>query len=185
MTDAHCESNNLHGGSMSPTRRPQRASQPCLLLSPYVNCSTTSAKLRATNRGLHLEGSRFGRPLNLDQFARLTIKPLLKMVGITWRGYYACRRGLGTVATEAIHDPQGAAGMLRHKGIETAAKHYIGIGNPDTVRAMAEFERLWQNEQKQLPSGELVERLNTPVLKTGIPETVSGVRIPHSPPVTQ
>ena len=31
--------------------------------------------------------------------------------------------------------------------------------------------------------GELVERLNTPVLKTGILETVSGVRIPDSPQV--
>ena len=61
----------------------------------------------------------------------------------------------------------------------------ICIRNADTVRAMAEFERLWQNEGKQLPSGEVVERLNTPVLKTGILERVSGVRIPPSPPVTQ
>jgi len=47
-----------------------------------------------------------------------------------------------------IGDPQGAAGMLRHMGIETTAQHYIGIRNADTVGAMAEFERLWQNEQK-------------------------------------
>src|SRR5580704_6753432 len=31
--------------------------------------------------------------------------------------------------------------------------------------------------------GELAEWLMAPVLKTGIPERVSGVRIPHSPPV--
>ena len=135
------------------------------------------------NEGYILKGSGFGRPLNLDQFARLTIKPLLAMEGIKWHGYYACRRGLGTVATEAIRDPQGAAGMLRDKSIETTAQHYIGISNPDTKRAMAEFERLWQNEQMQL-TGEVVERLNTPVLKTGKGESPSGVRIPPSPPVT-
>ncbi len=31
-------------------------------------------------------------------------------------------------------------------------------------------------------AGELAERLMAPVLKTGIPGRVSGVRIPHSPP---
>jgi hypothetical protein len=31
--------------------------------------------------------------------------------------------------------------------------------------------------------GEVAERLMAPVLKTGIRETVSGVRIPPSPPV--
>ena len=115
----------------------------------------------------------------------MTIKPLLKMAGITWHGYYACRRGLATVATEAIRDPQGSAGMLRHKTIDTTAQHYTGIRNADTVRAIAEFERLWQNEQMQLPTGEVVERLNTPVLKTGKGESPSGVRIPPSPPLTQ
>jgi hypothetical protein len=33
--------------------------------------------------------------------------------------------------------------------------------------------------------GELAEWLMAPVLKTGIRETVSGVRIPHSPPPSQ
>jgi hypothetical protein len=35
-----------------------------------------------------------------------------------------------------------------------------------------------------LPYGEVAERLMAPVLKTGIPERVSGVRIPPSPPCT-
>src|SRR5580704_14960506 len=35
---------------------------------------------------------------------------------------------------------------------------------------------------KTVVVGEVAERLMAPVLKTGIPETVSGVRIPPSPP---
>jgi hypothetical protein len=35
---------------------------------------------------------------------------------------------------------------------------------------------------KTVIAGELAEWLMAPVLKTGIPERVSGVRIPHSPP---
>jgi len=102
--------------------------------------------------GYILRGARYGRPQNLDNFANETIKPLLKMAGITWHGYYACRRGLGTVATQAINDPQGAAGMLRHKSIDTTAQHYCGISNPDTMRAMAEFEQMWQENGMQLPA---------------------------------
>ena len=42
------------------------------------------------------------------------------------------------------------------------------------------FEKIWDN----LPplSGRVAEWLKAPVLKTGIPETVSGVRIPSLPP---
>ncbi len=38
---------------------------------------------------------------------------------------------------------------------------------------------------KTVVAGEVAERLMAPVLKTGIPERVSGVRIPPSPPDSQ
>jgi integrase len=103
--------------------------------------------------GYVLRGAR-GGPQNLDQLARLTIKPLLALAGIVWHGYYSCRRGLATVATDAIKDPTGAAGLLRHKTIDTTAAHYIGITKDATVRAMAEVERLYSETCKQLPSGD-------------------------------
>ena len=93
-----------------------------------------------------------GAPLNLEMLARNTIKPLLKSAGIEWHTYYACRRGCATVATDAIKDPVGAAGMLRQKGIETAARFYIGTQSESTMRAMAEFERLYSTVEKQLPA---------------------------------
>jgi integrase len=95
-----------------------------------------------------------GGPQNLDQMARLTIKPLLALAGIVWHGYYSCRRGLATVATDAIKDPTGAAGLLRHKTIDTTAEHYIGITKAATLRAMSEVERLYTDACKQLPPGD-------------------------------
>jgi hypothetical protein len=68
----------------------------------------------------------------------------LALSGINWHGFYSCRRGLGTVATDAIKDPTGAAGMLRHKTIDTTAEHYIGITKAATLRAMGEVERLYE-----------------------------------------
>ena len=103
--------------------------------------------------GYILRGAK-GGPQNLDQLARATIKPLLALAGIVWHGYYSCRRGLATVATDAVKDPTGAAGLLRHKTIDTTAEHYIGITKAATLRAMAEVERLYTETCKQLPSGD-------------------------------
>ena len=44
-----------------------------------------------------------------------------------------------------------------------------------------EKSKILSDTSERRRNGELVERLNTPVLKTGILETVSGVRIPDSP----
>lgn len=98
-----------------------------------------------------------GGPLSLDFLARTVIRPLLALQGIDWHGYYACRRGIATIATDVLRDPTGAAGMLRQKGIDTTAKFYIGIRSESTVRAMAEFERLYSVIGKQLPSPKITQ----------------------------
>ncbi|MBZ5572610.1 MAG: hypothetical protein LAO09_12120 [Acidobacteriia bacterium] len=94
-----------------------------------------------------------GGPLNLDFLARAVIRPTLKARKIEWHSWYSLRRGLATVATDAIRDPQGAAGMLRHKTIDVTAQKYIGIPKETTQRAMTEFERLYTAIDKQLPAG--------------------------------
>jgi hypothetical protein len=94
--------------------------------------------------------------MNLDHLARVTIKPVLKLVGLEWHGYYAGRRGLATVATDAMKDPTGAAGMLRHKNISTTASHYIGLTQEATSRAMGAVELLYA-ATKQLPASTSAE----------------------------
>ena len=76
----------------TPKTEESVATQPCVaplreLLDMFHESEGRPAE------GYILKGAK-GRPLNLDQFARLTIKPLLAMAGIEWHGYYACRRGL-------------------------------------------------------------------------------------------
>jgi integrase len=111
--------------------------------------SRLNAEQGSPQAGYILLGAR-GGPRNLDQLARTTIKPLLALSGIVWHGYYGCRRGLATTATDSIKDPMAAAGLLRHKTIETTAEHYIGITEAAKLRGADEVARLY----KELPSGD-------------------------------
>ncbi len=55
--------------------------------------------------------------------------------------------------------------------------------DPDAEMSLRmRFWRLGNYNKKTEVAGEVAEWLMAPVLKTGIPERVSGVRIPHSPP---
>src|SRR4029077_10252127 len=84
-----------------------------------------------------------GDPLNLDYLARNTIKPLLKLAGLEWYSYYACRRGLATLATEGTGDIMGVAGLLRHANVSTTSQHYIKLREQSTLNAASEVERLY------------------------------------------
>lgn len=57
------------------------------------------------------------------------------------------------MATNAVKDPTGAAGMLRHKTIDTTAQHYIGLTQEATARTMEAVEVLYEQTRKQLTSG--------------------------------
>ena len=52
------------------------------------------------------------------------------------------------------------------------------VANRIENRLDSRYNQSWPADR-----GEVAERLMAPVLKTGIPERVSGVRIPPSPPV--
>ena len=104
--------------------------------------------------GWILRGEK-GGPLSLDNLGRRIIRPTLKAVGITWVGYYALRRGAGTIATVAARDKGLAArGLLRHKTVTTTAQFYIGDVPEETRAAVQTVGQLFHNCYKELTAGE-------------------------------
>jgi hypothetical protein len=102
--------------------------------------------------GFILQGERLSKPLNLHILAKKIIKPALEGVGMKWEGYYACRRGLATVASETSN-AQGAAGLLRHKGIGTTVEHYIKVEDEHRKKASQAVSAKYLATRKLLKAG--------------------------------
>jgi len=100
--------------------------------------------LRGENGGL----------LHVENLARREIKPILEKAKLVWHSWYSLRRGLATAAESEVKDPQGVAGMLRHKTIDVTVHKYIGIPREATERAASEFEHRYAELDKQLSAGE-------------------------------
>jgi integrase len=98
--------------------------------------------------GFILRGERTGRALNLDVLAKKVIRPALAGVGIDWLGFYACRRGCATAATENS-SAQEAAAMLRHKGIGTTVAHYIKLEDSHRENAADAISKQYAGIQSQ------------------------------------
>jgi integrase len=95
-----------------------------------------------------LRGER-GKPLNLDNLARRVIRPALAKAGIKWNGWYAHRRGAGTLVTAVAKDEGMAAkGLLRHSNLSTTTAHYVKDVPRETQQAMLAIEKLFQNRSK-------------------------------------
>jgi len=60
-----------------------------------------------------------------------------------WRGWYACRRGGGTLAT-AVESQLAAKSLLRHSNIATTQQYYIKSVPSEAVRAVEKMDALFQ-----------------------------------------
>jgi integrase len=86
--------------------------------------------------------SKKGTPLNLDNFARRTIKPLLKKLEVPWYGWHAFRRGLATNLSQLGVDPKDVQAILRHADFQTTMNHYVKSVPESVKKAMERFETL-------------------------------------------
>lgn len=75
-----------------------------------------------------------GKPINLANLARRVVVPTLRKKNVPWYGWYALRRGIGTLAT-ALDSDLAAKGWLRHANIATTRQFYIKDVPPETQRA--------------------------------------------------
>lgn len=91
------------------------------------------------------------KPLNLDNLARRVIRPALKKAEVKWNGWYANRRGAGTIATAVAKDSGLAAkGLLRHANLSTTTQHYVKGVPAETQLAMKRVEQLFQGCSKEI-----------------------------------
>jgi hypothetical protein len=62
-----------------------------------------------------------------------------------WRGFYALRRGLGTLATSVEKNPIAAKGILRHSNVATTMRHYVKDVPSEAISAMDKIDALFNN----------------------------------------
>jgi hypothetical protein len=82
--------------------------------------------------GYILAGTRTGRPIHLPNLSRRYVRPALEKRNIAWYGWYAMRRGIGTlVSSEDSALP--AKGFLRgHANLATTEQFQIEDVPEDT-----------------------------------------------------
>jgi hypothetical protein len=120
-----------------------RSSKPVPIIDPL---SSLLVELRAAEgnprTGPILRG-QCGEPLNLDNLAKRTVRPILAAAGLEWRGWYALRRGIATLVSSVEKDAMAAKGLLRHASVTTTQKHFIKEIPEITLRAMEKVGMLF------------------------------------------
>ncbi len=69
-------------------------------------------------------GNRKTGVIDIREFCRAVIRPVLAEKKITWKGLYAGRRGAGTMLVELTGNLVAAQELLRHKSLTTTAMFY-------------------------------------------------------------
>jgi integrase len=69
-------------------------------------------------------GNRKTGVINIREYCRKVIRPVLEKKGLTWKGLYAGRRGAGTMLVELTGNLVAAQELLRHKSLTTTATFY-------------------------------------------------------------
>lgn len=80
-----------------------------------------------------------GRPDSLREMARRHIRPRLAERKITWKGFYAGRRGLGTLLAR-LKGPLAASQALRHRNMSVTMANYIRQDRRELVAGMKALE---------------------------------------------
>ena len=97
--------------------------------------------LDGRTEGLIFTSSR-GTPLNLDNFAKRTIRPVLEKLGVGWYGFHAFRRGLATNLNQMGVDLKVVQAILRHADFQTTMNHYVKAVPESARKAMENLEQL-------------------------------------------
>lgn len=99
------------------------------------------------SEGYILAGTRSGRPIHLPNLSRRYVRPALQKQNIAWYGWYAMRRGIGTLATSE-ESSLAAKGLLRHANVATTQQFYIKDVPEDTQRAVEKIAKLVDAKKK-------------------------------------
>jgi integrase len=77
---------------------------------------------------------------NLTTLSKVTIIPALRKANLTWRGYHAGRRGLGTTLRVLTGNSNAGRDMLRHNTTQVTEEHYEARMPEEALRGMKLLE---------------------------------------------
>src|SRR5215467_9519172 len=84
--------------------------------------------------------NRLGKPLELNNLYRRTLRPIFLAAGVEWHGWHAFRRGLATNLHRLGVDDKTIQAILRHSNVAVTHACYIKTVSADAVKAMQQLE---------------------------------------------
>jgi integrase len=84
--------------------------------------------------------SERGTPLDLNEVAQRTIRPVLRKAGLPWRGYHAGRRGLGTELRAITGNSNAGRDLLGHTDERVTQDHYEAAMPEEVLKGMKLLE---------------------------------------------
>jgi integrase len=78
--------------------------------------------------------------LGLDGLANRVIRPALKRAGVPWKGFHACRRGLGTELRKITGNSNAGQNVLGHSSPQVTQQHYEHAMPEEALRGMKLLE---------------------------------------------
>jgi integrase len=81
-----------------------------------------------------------GKPVELNNLYRRTLRPIFQAAGIEWHGWHAFRRGLATNLHRLGVDDKTIQAILRHSNVAVTQACYIKTVSADAIAAMQQLE---------------------------------------------
>jgi integrase len=98
-------------------------------------------KIRTEQSDGWLFPNTIGGSIDLDNLADRVLKPVFQQHGLSWKGWQAYRRGLGTTLKQLGIEDGVIQAILRHQNVATTRRYYIKTAREETVKAMQKLDR--------------------------------------------
>jgi integrase len=127
----------------STAPKTQAAAKPVPVIEPLRELLSELRTVEGSPESGPMLRGALGKPLDLNMLSKRAVVPVLLNAKIPWHGWYALRRGIGTLTATLAKDANAAKGLLRHSSLATTLGHYVKIVPEVTERAMHQVEQLF------------------------------------------
>jgi len=142
------EESAWHGQFTEPKSAMSKAPVP--MIGPLAEA--LEAYCRGAVSGLVFQSDR-GTPMNLNNLAMRSVRPVLEGAGIEWKGWHGFRRGLATNLKQLGVDDKSIQAVLRHADYTTTLNVYVQPVPESVKEAMKRYENLVCTNNAPGPGG--------------------------------
>jgi integrase len=121
-----------------------QASRAPVPLLPIVKKALEAHRKRSTASPYIFCGPKFGKPLHLENVVNRDIKPALEEAGVSWQGWHAFRRGVGTNLHALGADDLTISHILRHGNVGVTQSFYERPVSASSHKAMRRLEKAFK-----------------------------------------